>query len=108
MDPDYDAALEEEASTKSELEQVLRDLKTGALKGSGVKWWHHKTKLEDQYQLEVPFIAYTIPSYLGTQLPSSLFLVHLKGGRGLAEEELFGSRGGEFYHQEPDHKGALP
>lgn len=60
MDEDFDAAAEEEVQIRASLDELLVQEKQGfgggqgALKGSGVKWWHHKTKMEDMYQLEVP------------------------------------------------------
>jgi len=54
MDADFDAATAEEDDAKQSLEDTLSDLKASVLKGSGVKWFHHKTKLDDQYQLEIP------------------------------------------------------
>jgi len=48
MDPDFDACIDDMAARKAELEGLLKDLKaSGPLAGSGVKWWHHKTKLDD-------------------------------------------------------------
>lgn len=51
MDADFDAATAEEEDAKQALESVLSELKGGPLRGSGVKWFHHKTKLDDQYQV---------------------------------------------------------
>jgi hypothetical protein len=39
MDSEYDTALETMKSVKSELESVMDELKKGALRGSGVKWY---------------------------------------------------------------------
>lgn len=39
MDPEYDAAMEINGQVKSELEEVLSELKKGSLRGSGVKWY---------------------------------------------------------------------
>lgn len=45
MDAEYDASLQEMKEIKSELEEVLNDLKQGSLRGSGVKWYTHTSSL---------------------------------------------------------------
>ena len=53
MNAAYDQATQDIAEIKAKLEEELKAERSGQLKGSGVKWFHHKTKLEDMYQLEV-------------------------------------------------------
>jgi DNA mismatch repair protein MSH6 len=53
MNAEYDRAAQDIDDIKGRLEDELRAERTGQLKGSGVKWFHHKSKVEDMYQLEI-------------------------------------------------------